>query len=271
MPHLWLRVAVVFYGLGLLYALATLSGRREFFQKVVLAVFAVGTLFHFVSLAEWTVISGHLVPVSIHQSESLFGLLLMITFFIIYARYKTISTGTFVFPLVFLLALFSALGERPAISDSPLLRNGWIMLHIFLILSGYVALFFSFISSLLYLVQEKSLKAKLSNRMFSRLPSLEVIDEIGYRSLLVGFPLMTLGLLVGTVVAQESFGVSYFADPKIWLSVLMWAVYLVLLVARWSTGWRGRRAAVLASVAFAAALGAWAANYFSSVHRYLAP
>jgi len=80
-----------------------------------------------------------------------------------------------------------------------------------------------------------------------------------------------LGLLVGTVVAQESFGVSYFADPKIWLSVLMWAVYLVLLVARWSTGWRGRRAAVLASVAFAAALGAWAANYFSSVHRYLAP
>ena len=56
------------------------------------------------------------------------------------------------------------------------------------------------------------------------LPALEVIDEIGYRSLLLGFPFMTLGLIVGIMVAQATYGRINFLDPKILLSVLMWVV-----------------------------------------------
>jgi ABC-type uncharacterized transport system permease subunit len=51
----------------------------------------------------------------------------------------------------------------------------------------------------------------------------------------------------------------------------MWAVYMVLLYTRWSSGWRGRKAAYLATFAFIAAVSAWAANYFSGVHRFVAP
>jgi ABC-type uncharacterized transport system permease subunit len=53
------------------------------------------------------------------------------------------------------------------------------------------------------------------------------------------------------------------------LSVLMWAVYLVMLYTRWSSGWRGRRAALLATLAFAVAIVAWLANYFSGMHRFV--
>jgi ABC-type uncharacterized transport system permease subunit len=60
-----------------------------------------------------------------------------------------------------------------------------------------------------------------------------------------------------------------FADPKILLSILMWAVYLVLLYTRWSAGWRGRRAAYLATGALASAIVAWAANYFSVFHSFV--
>jgi ABC-type transport system involved in cytochrome c biogenesis permease subunit len=106
--------------------------------------------------------------------------------------------------------------------------------------------------------------------MFSRLPSLQVIDDIGYKSLMLGFPFMTLGLLAGTVVAESTYGRVDFSDPKILLSVLMWAVYLLMVFTRLTAGWRGRRAAWLASAAFAAAIVAWAANYFSGMHRFIA-
>jgi ABC-type uncharacterized transport system permease subunit len=48
----------------------------------------------------------------------------------------------------------------------------------------------------------------------------------------------------------------------------MWAVYMIMVFTRWNSGWRGRRAAILASFAFVAALAAWAANYFSAIHRF---
>jgi ABC-type uncharacterized transport system permease subunit len=82
---------------------------------------------------------------------------------------------------------------------------------------------------------------------------------------------MTFGLVAGAAIAQIKFGPVYFHDPKVMLSLLLWVVYVVLLYTRWNHGWRGRRAAYLAAFAFIAALGAWVANYFSSIHRFAAP
>jgi ABC-type transport system involved in cytochrome c biogenesis permease subunit len=153
---------------------------------------------------------------------------------------------------------------------STAVRKGWLAAHILMIFTGYAALFLSFGASLLYLLQERALKAKTGGGLFSRLPALQVIDDIGYRSLMLGFPFMTLGLIAGSVVAESTYGRVDFLDPKILLSVLMWAVYLVMVYTRLSAGWRGRRAAMLASVAFVAAIVAWIANYFSGMHRFIA-
>ena len=134
---------------------------------------------------------------------------------------------------------------------------------------GYSALFFSFFASILYLIQEKNLKAKgLTGGFWSRLPALATIDEIGYKCLVFGFPFMTLGLIAGSMLAELRYGATYFRDPKILLSMLMWAVYMVLLYTRWSAGWRGRRAAYLAAFAFGAAVLAWSAN--NGWHRFIA-
>ena len=139
-----------------------------------------------------------------------------------------------------------------------------------MIFTGYAALFLSFGASILYLIQERALKSKSRSGMFSRLPALQVIDDIGYRSLMLGFPFMTLGLLAGSVVAEFAYGKVDFLDPKILLSVLMWAVYLLMVYTRLEAGWRGRRAAMLASFAFVTAIVAWIANYFSAMHRFVA-
>ena len=192
-------------------------------------------------------------------------------FMFLFVRYRTSSPGIFMFPLMFLLTFASEIAQRPPATNSPMVRSWLIPVHVSLLLIGYAALFLSFISSLLYIVQARTLKAKSPSTVFSRMPALEVIDQIGYKSLLFGFPFMTFGLIAGSIVAQAKIGPNYFLDPKVLLSFLMWGVYMVLLYTRWSSGWRGRRAAYLATFAFAAAVCAWAANAISTVHRFIAP
>jgi ABC-type uncharacterized transport system permease subunit len=270
MPEFWLKIALVLYGVGLLYSLLAITRRSHFLAKVTLPAMQTGMVFHLVSLVETARVLGHYTPYTLHDVESCLAFVVMVFFTIIRARYHTATPGVFIFPPVFVLTFAAAIGKQPPQFSLPMLRNGWIVVHIVLILTGYAALLFSFVASILYLMGERALKSKRKGGFASRLPSLDTIDQIGYRSLQLGFPFMTFGLIVGAAVAQTEFGLGFFLDPKVLLSVLMWAVYMVLLFTRWNIGWRGRRAALLASVAFLAAIGAWAANYFSSVHRFIA-
>jgi len=270
MTLIWLRVALVCYAAGLLYALVALTRSSEVLSKVALHASYLGMVFHLVSLTEAVVASGQLASASVHNSESLLAFLIMIGFMLAYLVYKTTTPGIVIFPLVFLLTFVAASGQQPFVFSSVAVKHGWLAIHILMIFTGYAALFLSFGASILYLMQERALKSKSSSGMFSRLPALQVIDDIGYRSLMLGFPFMTLGLIAGSVVAVATYGRIDYLDPKILLSVLMWAVYLLMVFTRLNSGWRGRRAALLASVAFVAAIVAWISNYFSVMHRFIA-
>jgi ABC-type uncharacterized transport system permease subunit len=269
MALLWLRFALACYFIGLIYAFFALTRTSDLFSRIALHAASLGMVFHFVSLVE-LFFSGHVVWASVHNSESLLAFITMTFFMIIYAIYQTTSPGVVVFPIVFFLTFVATIGQQQFVFTSSV-QKGWLIpAHIALIFTGYAALLFSFGASLLYLVQERRLKSKDPSSLTGFLPALEVIDQIGYRSLLLGFPFMTLGLLIGSFVAVSTYGRMDFLDPKILLSILMWAVYMVMVFTRWNSGWRGRRAAVLATFAFVAAIVAWAANYFSTIHRFAA-
>ncbi len=269
MSLIWLRVALGCYAFGLLYALVALTRASDLLNKIALHAAYLGMVFHCVSLTESVLLSGQITLASVRNSESVLAFLIMVIFMISYLAYKTTSPGIVVFPVVFLLTFVAATGQQPFLQMPAGMRKGWLIAHIALIFTGYAALILSFAASLIYLIQERALKSKRPGSMLSRLPALERIDEIGFRALLLGFPFMTLGLIAGTVVAEATFGKVDILDPKILLSVLMWAVYMLLLYTRWNAGWRGRRAAYLATGAFVTAIVAWAANYFSTIHRFV--
>jgi ABC-type uncharacterized transport system permease subunit len=271
MPLVWLRVATVLYGVGLVHAILMLRQRGERSGRIAAPAVGLGMVFHFVSLTEAAVLYGYNELLSIRQAESALALIIALIFTVLYVRYKTASPAAFIFPLIFILTFASAIAQHPLEFPSASFRSGWIVFHVCTLLFGYAMLFLSFVSSLLYLVLSRQLKRKQTWAWASRMPALSEIDELGYRALLFGFPFMTVGLLAGAVVAQEHYGSTYFADPKVLLSLLMWGIYLLLLYTRWSSGWRGRKAAYLASFAFIIAVCAWGANYLSKLHRFIAP
>jgi ABC-type uncharacterized transport system permease subunit len=271
MAIIWLRVALALYGVALLYILVTLTHPKELLNRLSLHAAYLGMIFHFVAIAEAVYQSGELGLASLSTAASVLGFLIMVVFLLVYMTYETTSPGIVIFPLVFLLTFIAASGQRPFVLASSSARRGWLIAHIALIFAGYAALALSFSASLIYLIQEHLLKSKRTAAVRAGWPALETMDEIGLRSLLIGFPFMTAGLIAGLVIAQSSFGHVDFRDAKIMLSVLTWAVYLVLIYTRWNVGWRGRRAAYLAAGTFAMAIAAWVANYFSAIHRLAQP
>src|SRR5271157_781928 len=105
MPLLWLRVAVGFYAVGLVYSLLLLSRKGNLLAKVVEPAVGLGLIFHFVSLVEATVLIGHVSLASIQYSESLLAFLAMVVFFVFFVGYRTTTPGIVIFPIVFVLTI----------------------------------------------------------------------------------------------------------------------------------------------------------------------
>ena len=269
MSLLWLRVAVFLYGIAALAVLPVALYDRPRWRHIAIPATVAAVFFHFVSLAEMLNAAHHRLPVDTHETQAFLGLILALAFLLVYSRYKTVSLGIFVLPICFLLVLIPAFHPGQEYAAFPLFHTGWIFLHIALLLAAYAALLVSLLASVLYLIQERRLKQK--SPTISWLPPLETTDQIALRSLLLGLPCMTAGLLIGSLIAQATVGSTYFRYPKILLAFAMWLAYVAMIYIRRHAGLRGRRAVYLSSFVFVVVLAVWAANQFSAVHRFTAP
>lgn len=245
--------ALVFYGLGILLIVPSVKRRRPSLTPASLGALGLGLLAHAGALAAEAARMHRLPVTDVRSALSFYAFLVTLAFFFVYLRYRIVSLGLFMLPLVFLLTLISVLHPGGSF-DSSAFRGGWLLVHISSIFLGYTALFLTFVAALMYLIQEHELKSKQPRGFYYRLPSLEVCDEIHYRSLLLGLPLLSLGILTGFVWASRTWKGPWELDPKILASLVTWLIYLVLFSTRVSGGWRGRRAAYIAIFGFGAIL-----------------
>jgi ABC-type uncharacterized transport system permease subunit len=266
MSLLWLRVAVLLYGIASLAVLPAALYDRPRWRHVAVPAATAAILFHFVSFAEMLNAAHHMLPVDTHETQALLALLLALAFLLVYWRYKTVSLGVFILPVVVLLTLVPAF--RPSHETLQLAHSNWIFLHIALLLAGYACLILSLLASLLYLIQERRLKSRSQATTRIKLPPLETIDQIALNTLLIGLPCMTAGLLIGSAVAAVTVGPAFFLDPKVLLSFAMWIAYVGMIHIRRISGLRGRRAVYLSTFVFFVVVTVWAANSLSAVHRF---
>lgn len=287
----WLRVAVVLYAVASLSAVPAVLYAFPRWRRACLPAATLAFFFHLVSAIEMLGLSHRWLPVGFGQVESLLGLVIAGLYLGIRVLYGTESFGIFALPASFLLVFVPSLGASRYVFPSNGVRVGWLVVHIAFLLAAYASLAFSMVASFLYLAQERRIKTGLGTKAgygsrlgsrrsagelsawvsFDWLPPLDTLERISHATLLFGFPCMTLGLLVGSLLAQESVGPEYFFDAKVLLSFGMWVLYVVLLYIRRSAGLRGRKAAYLSSGVFVFMMVVWAANQFSQVHRFPAP
>src|ERR1700674_2571892 len=125
MSVIWLRVAAALYSLGLLHAILMLVRRREQLYRVALGAFALGAVFHFVSIVEEGIVSRRCPITNFYETLSMCAFLVVILYLFAQWRYKIDSLSAFIFPLVFVMSLVATLGNPVSVWTSPVVRNVW--------------------------------------------------------------------------------------------------------------------------------------------------
>ncbi len=191
------------------------------------------------------------------------GIVLSYVFFELWYGQRSLGVFVLTVPLILCLiawAFFPSDVQRlvPALQSNQILG-----FHVGCMVLSYSALSVSFGASVMYLIQGVQ-------RRFERLPSAELLEEIAHRSVLIGFPILTLGIALGAYWGNSAWGRYWGWDPKETAALATWLIYAGYMHMRGLRGWRGQRSALLLVVGFAAVLF----NFFgvnlwvSGLHSY---
>lgn len=224
-----------------LYFLELTRGRAPSAPIVASRALLVGVAFHAVHLEAvfW------LRPISplagIHFTLSAATLVTTIAFLTLRERWKLDALGAFVGPLAltFLIAAQFVDAGEPPLGVSRLL----LFLHVTSNLLGLGFVLLAGGASAFYLFSERRLKNKKHVQAKGQLPSLDALDLVGHRLLLIGFPLLSVGVVSGGVFFAQLGSLSGLSFVRAGLGYVTWGLVAGVLFARAVFGYRGRRAA----------------------------
>ncbi|MFB7914784.1 c-type cytochrome biogenesis protein CcsB [Streptomyces sp. NPDC056061] len=148
----------------------------------------------------------------------------------------------------------------------PALHSYWLWIHVSTAILCGAVFYLGAVATLLYLFRD-SYESKLAaggtpgafaRSVLSRLPAASSLDKFSYRVNAAVFPLWTFTIIAGAIWAGDAWGRYWGWDPKEVWSFITWVAYACYLHARATAGWKGRKAAYLALIAF----GCWLFNYY---------
>lgn len=131
---------------------------------------------------------------------------------------------------------------------------GWLDFHVVTTFIGYAAFAISFGLAILYLLKNRYEARQQQVRLLDAFPDSKVLDEMSYRAVAWGFPFLAVGIVSGAIWANYAWGGYWSWDPKETWSLITWFIYAAYLHARVTRGWRGKRAAYLSILGFAAVI-----------------
>ncbi len=269
MDKIFLSLTLLAYFSASALCIAYFLAQQESFCRWGAWILGAGLACHTAALALITWNLGRLPVATVGESLLLFAWTLVAAFLLLLWRFPIKVLGALATPLAALMVSGGLILPAGKGAVSPLLSSFWVYVHVGLSFMGIAALTLAGLGGFFYLVQEGQIKGKKFGFFYRRLPSLEQLDALNYWCLTLGFPLLTAGLITGSLYAQYTLGSFFSFDPKEILTLIAWLIYAILLHERLVAGWRGRRAALLALCGFAVLIitfvGAslWFAGYHS--------
>ena len=302
--------AVVTYLVAMTGYAVYLGVRRDAVWAVARAVTIVGLSMHLVSIVSRTAAAGRVPWGNMWEFSSLLAFLVVVGYLVIVEgiyRVRTLGAFALIFSAVTMgVARLGGFYVAPG-PLVPALNSYWLKIHVLAAIVGSsLYALGGGVLTLLYLV--KASAERRESRSLGRhavppimgastdladpphfvpgaddpvgssgdrrrrgiLPPSAVLDRMAYRTIAVGFPIWTFAVIAGAVWAQEAWGRYWGWDPKETWAFITWVIYAGYLHARATSGWKGRRAAVVALVGFASLLVTYyAVNLFIvSLHGY---
>lgn len=242
--HLLGWIAIALYGAAEAASITTLLRRgRNFASGLVCAA----VLLQFVDL-QLVARALHSVPYrTFGGSLSLFGWMLGVSYLALLFWHRERAIGPFLIPFVIVFSAAGLLVPARAAVPNPDTHGPIFAVHVTFAMLGYAAFTFSFVLSILYLIQNRQIRRGQIGLLFSRLPPLEVIGRMNRTSVSIGVTALSTSVLFGLIWANRVWVTV--RDPKILFALLTLALYGFLLWME-RRGWKGPRVAVLSILGF---------------------
>jgi cytochrome c-type biogenesis protein CcsB len=217
---------------------------------------------------------GHAPLSNLYESVVFFSWTIILIYGVLEMKYKYRVIGAFVVPFALLGMAWAQLGLNSGIEPLvPALQSNWLLYHVITCFLGYAAFAVACGISIMYLIKAKQEEGSSNSQaggVIALFPGIRVLDDLNYRAIMIGFPLLTLGIVTGAAWANYAWGTYWSWDPKETWSLIVWFVYAAFLHARITRGWVGKRAAILSIAGFAATIFCYlGVNLFlSGLHSY---
>ena len=222
-----------------------------------LAVSALGAGLVFRAIA-----TGHGPFQNMYEFSLAFAFGVLVAYMYFERKYHQRILALIAFPVAFGMMGYAATIPSTIEPLVPALQNNLLLtVHVAVAIVAYGSFAIAFGAALLYIIQPEGGRWGL--------PKPQVLDEIGYRAVVVGYPFLTLTIILGAVWANTAWGTYWSWDPKETASLVTWLIYGAYLHARVVRGWRGSRAAWLLVLGFGAVLFTYFGNlFFGGLHSY---
>lgn len=271
MMHIPFIITIILYFISSVWSIGSIINPVFFNKKAAKWSMMMGFFIHSSFLVFLGLESSNIPITNVYESfVSLLWCVLFVYINLDYL-YKLPSLDTFLMPVVTALSIWALTFDGGNLLITVSLQNFWLIAHIIPIFIGYAAFTISFSLSVMYLTQQRQLKHKLFGPLFNKLPSLEGIDKLMWKTISFGFPLLTLGLVFGTfwIKTQNILGEQWYLDYKVVLGLATWLIYAALLHMRLVASFHGTRIALLTIAGFCLVLFTFIGTFFmGSKHAF---
>jgi cytochrome c-type biogenesis protein CcsB len=240
----------------MLYLIMMIMG-KEIYGRIATYVSLVALMVHsFAIILRWfesyQMGAGHAPFSNLYESLIFFSWTIVLLYMIFEWRTKNRGMGVLIIPLVFLAMAYASFSPNIKSGIQPLvpaLKSNWLIAHVITCFVGYASFAISFALSIIYLIKSSQLENRKS--LFITLtPMREALDELNYQMVAIGFIMLSLGIITGSVWAHSAWGKYWQWDPKETWSLITWLVYAAVLHSRMMIGWRGKKIAWLSILGF---------------------
>ncbi len=245
--------------------------------RVAVVLTVLGWALHLGQIATRGMAAGRLPWGNMYEFTSALTFAAVTAYLVLLARHRVRYLGLFVlFPVVLGLGLAVTVLYTTVGPLVPALNSYWIAIHVTAAIIATGGFTVASAATVLYLIAERYELRRSAGKpvgfagIAHKLPDREVLDRLAYRVIIFAFPLYTFGLIAGAIWAGQAWGRYWGWDPKETWMFITWVVYAGYLHARATVGWKGRKAAIIALIAF----GCLLFNFFgvnmwiSGLHSY---
>ncbi|MCK5648069.1 MAG: c-type cytochrome biogenesis protein CcsB [Gammaproteobacteria bacterium] len=189
---------------------------------------------------------GHIPVSNLYEVFILFSIITALLYLYYEGKNKTYNMGGFVLLVIssaVAFLLWYGFGSRGASEIQPLvpaLQSYWMKIHVPANFVGYGAFALAAMLGMAYLIKDTMVKMGRNGAIIKRFPDLEILDDVMYKSIALGFAFFTLATILGAMWAAEAWGGYWSWDPKETWALIVWLNYAAWLHLRLTKGWRGR-------------------------------